>query len=75
MRVKTMHSPRDPAHLGLQLLLERIQGFLDETQQSGFVLIDANKRLEPELREHSSELLREGSSGIAVSKFYGIPYE
>ena len=68
-------SPRDPAHLGLQLLLERIQGFLDETQQSGFVLIDANKRLEPELRERSSQLLREGSWGIAVSKFYGMPYE
>jgi len=67
--------PQDPVHLGLQLLLERIQGFLDETQQSGFVLIDANKRLEPELREHSSELLREGSWGIAMSKFYGIPYE
>jgi hypothetical protein len=67
--------PRDPAHLGLQFLLERLQGFLNDTHRSGFVLIDANKRLEPELRERSSQLLLEGSWGIAVSKFYGVPYE
>jgi len=67
--------PQDPAYLGLQFLLERIQGFLNETQQLGFVLIDANKRLEQEVRERSYRLLREGSWGIAMSKFYGIPYE
>ncbi len=68
-------SPRDPSHLGLQFLLERIQGFLNETRRSGFVLIDANKRLEPELRELSSQLLREGSWGLAMSRFYGMLYE
>jgi len=68
-------SPQDPAHLAFQFLLERLQGFLDENDESGFVLIDANKRLEPELRERSSQLLLEGSWGMAVSKFYGVPYE
>jgi len=63
-------SPRDPAHLALQFLLERLQGFLNENNEAGFVLIDANKRLEPELRERSSQLLLEGSWGIAVSRFY-----
>lgn len=67
-------SPEDPAHVGLKFLLERIQGFLKENEQSGFLLIDANKRLEPELREHSSQLLREGSWGIGSSKLYGIAY-
>lgn len=67
--------PEDPAHLGLQFLLERVQWFLQGNKQLGFVLIDVNKRLEPELRERSSQLLLKGSWGIAVSKFYGIPYE
>jgi hypothetical protein len=67
--------PEDPAHLGLKFLFERIQGFLAETNRSGFVLIDANERLELELRERSSQLLLEGSWGLAVSRFYGVPYE
>lgn len=68
-------SPRDPAHLAFQFLLERLQGFLNENDESGFVLIDANKRLEPELRERSSQLLLEGSWGIAVSRLYESTYE
>jgi hypothetical protein len=66
--------PEDPTLLGLRFLFERIQGFLNEKEQPGFVLIDYNKPLEPELREHSSQLLIEGSGGIAASRFYESTY-
>jgi len=71
-------SPADPAHLALQFLLERLQGFLNENNESGFVLIDANKRLEPGLREISSRLLLYGSWSITISKlgkFWSSTYE
>jgi hypothetical protein len=67
--------PQDPAILGLQFLLERVQGFLQEQSKQGFVIIDTNKRLEAHQRERLGELHREGSRGTSFSKFYGIHYE
>jgi len=66
--------PENPANLGLQYLLERIQGFLKEHEEQGLIIIDATPRIEPQ-REFLRELLLEGSWGIAISRFYGIPYE
>lgn len=67
--------PEDPATLSLQFLLERLQGFCQENNETGYVLIDLNKRREAEQRGFLSGLLRWGSGGIAVSKFYGYMYE
>lgn len=67
--------PEDPATLSLRFLLERLQGFCKDNNQAGYVLIDLNKRQEAEQRGFLSSLLRWGSGGIAVSKFYGYMYE
>jgi len=67
--------PEDPANLGLQFLLERIEGFLNAQSKQGLVIVDANKRLEAQQRERLGQLLPEGSCGIAISRLDGIPYE
>lgn len=67
--------PKDPATLSLQFLLERLQSFCQENNQTGYILIDLNKRLEAEQRNLLSRLLRWGSGGIALSRFYGEIYE
>jgi len=68
-------TPKDPSDLGLQFLLERLQGFLEREGSVGYVLIDANKREEEDQREAIGGLLQRGSEGIAVSRFYGNMYE
>ncbi|MBX6349949.1 MAG: DUF3800 domain-containing protein [Clostridia bacterium] len=67
-------SPDDPTDLAVKFLFERLQGFLDEKQTFALVLIDANKREEQKQRTWIEGLLAAGSSGIALSKFYGIFY-
>lgn len=67
--------PEDPYRWASRLLFERLQGFLREKDAQGFVLIDANKREEPEQREFVAHLLKEHSSGIAFSRLYGVFYE
>lgn len=61
--------------LSLRFLLERLQGFCQENNQTGYILIDLNKRQEAEQRDFFSRILRRGSGGIAVNKFYGVIYE
>lgn len=64
----------DPTDLALKYLLERIQGFLNEHNEQGFVLIDANKREEQKQRSYFSRLLKYGSGGYAVSRWWGTIY-
>jgi|GEM_PF-1117712 len=68
-------NPSDPAYIGLQYLLERLQGFLKAHEQHGFILIDANKQLEDQQRRFLSELLVDGSRGTSYSKVYGDYYD
>ena len=64
-----------PSQLGLQFLLERIQGFLDDKGEFGIVFIDANRLEEVKQRGLFERLLKWGSKGIAVSKHFGVIYE
>jgi hypothetical protein len=66
--------PKDPSKLALQYLLERLQKFLQEMGDNGYVLIDLNRGQETEQREFLAELHRDGSSGIVMG-FYGDIYE
>lgn len=68
-------SPIDPADFALKLLFERIQGFLNDHQRQGIVLIDANKREEAAQRSLIARFLRLGSAGFGISKFYGALYQ
>ena len=65
----------DPADLALRFLLERIQGFARERNEKAFVLIDSNKREEAAQRKGISRLLRWGSTGFGVSRFYSTVYQ
>ncbi len=73
--LKTYSTPDDPADLGLKLVLERIQGFVGEKRQKALVLIDSNKREEAAQRSKLFQLIRMGSTGFAVSRFYGTFYK
>jgi hypothetical protein len=75
---KQNYGPRakDPSTWGLQLLLERVQGFLSDCRECGVVFIDASKREEAEQRGFLGNLLRIGSRGIAGSRYLvGTIYE
>ncbi|MBT9260253.1 MAG: DUF3800 domain-containing protein [Clostridiales bacterium] len=72
---KNYSSPEDPSRLASRFLFERLQGFLEEQNAQGFVLVDKNKREEEQQQEYAAQLLTEGSGGIAFSKFYGTIYE
>lgn len=67
--------PEDPSDLALRLLLERIQGFSRENNEKALVLIDSNKREEVAQRGKLSWLIRWGSRGFGISRFYGTFYE
>lgn len=68
-------SPDDPAVLGLQYAMERVQGFLNDKSRPGLIIVDVNKRTEAVHRDLLKNLLVEGSLGKAVSKWYGLTYE
>ncbi|MFN3384173.1 MAG: DUF3800 domain-containing protein, partial [Archaeoglobaceae archaeon] len=70
---KKYKNPENPYNLALQFLLERLQWFLDERSEIGFVLLDLNKRIETTQRNLFGRILCLGSSGIAKS--YGVVYE
>lgn len=74
-RRKQYSQPKGPAIHSLQLLFERLQGFCEKSDQAGYVLIDLSKRQQAEQRDFLSGILREGSRGTGVSKFYGYMYE
>ncbi len=73
--MKTYSTPEDPADLALKFALERIQGFAEENNEKALVLIDSNKREEAEQRSKLAWLLRLGSTGFGVSRFYGTFYQ
>ncbi|WNC60570.1 DUF3800 domain-containing protein [Thermosynechococcus sp. QS41] len=68
-------SPEDPSRLASRFLFERFQGFLEDQDAQGLVLVDKNKREEEQQQEHLGQLLTEGSGGIGFSEFYGTFYE
>ena len=68
-------SPENPSNLALRYLLERLQWFLREKDQNGYVIIDQNKRQEPTQRSFLGWLLQFGSGGKALSRLYGTLYE
>lgn len=67
--------PDDPSNLCLKFLLERVQGHANAHNEHAIVLIDINRREEPEQRNLLAKLLRWGSSGLGISKFYGSLYQ
>jgi len=72
---KQYHSPEDPSNLALNFLLERLQGYMGDCNEHAIVFIDANKRAEEAQRGLLAKLLRWGSSGFGVSRFYGTIYQ
>jgi hypothetical protein len=66
--------PEDPANLGLQYLLERIRGFLKEKEEQGLIIIDANRKIEPQHRELLQKLLTKGSEGKTISRILRAVY-
>jgi hypothetical protein len=66
--------PDDPADLAIKYLLERIQGFLVEQNDNAYVLIDANKRIQEKQRNFLFLILRRGSEGYCINKWFGIIY-
>lgn len=60
--------------LAVEFLFERLQGLLNDSESSGFVFVDRNKREEKKQRTWLETLLNKGSSGQTLGKLSGAVY-
>lgn len=71
----TYKDPKNPYELAFQFLFERVEGFLNDKNQYGLILIDLNKREEDAQKNTAAQLILQGSHGISWRNFYGQVYE
>lgn len=62
-------TPANPYFLAMTFVLERVDLFLSQNSDYAYCIYDQNKRIEPEIYQHSAYLIREGSLLMYFSSF------